>query len=65
MFEMKICSKCNTEKSFLEFGTNSAAKDGYAYYCKECMKNINKQRYLTPDHSAAKREWHETLRILG
>ena len=33
---MKICSKCNTKKSYFDFGKHSQTKDGYKSRCKEC-----------------------------
>lgn len=34
----KICGKCKTEKSILNFGILKSALDGYRYDCKECRK---------------------------
>jgi hypothetical protein len=35
---MKICSKCNIEKQFDNFGRCSKIKDGYRSECKLCRK---------------------------
>ncbi len=35
---MKICKKCNNQKSLCEFGNNKNNKDGKLIYCKECEK---------------------------
>ncbi len=41
---MKICSKCNIEKSVVDFHINKLGKDGYHSQCKEC-KNSYKKKY--------------------
>jgi len=33
---MKICNKCDTEKSLSEFGSNKKEKDGKQIWCKLC-----------------------------
>ena len=35
---MKICKKCETEKSLCEFSNNKNNNDGKSLYCKECEK---------------------------
>lgn len=35
---MKTCTKCNILKSFSEFHKKRSVKDGYAYWCKTCVK---------------------------
>lgn len=42
---LKICSKCTQKKkrSFKNFHRASSTKDGLAYICKECKKDIDKQ----------------------
>ena len=34
--EVKVCSKCNTEKSYSEFNADSRRKDGKRASCKSC-----------------------------
>jgi hypothetical protein len=41
---MKICKKCNIDKSELEFNKNKYKKDGLDIYCKECIK-IKAKKY--------------------
>lgn len=36
---MKTCTKCNTSKSFTDFGRNVTKADGYNYWCKLCAKD--------------------------
>lgn len=35
----KKCSKCETEKLLTEFHKNRSKKDGYANWCKSCLKD--------------------------
>lgn len=35
---MKVCIKCNIEKPKTEFSIKNNSKDGYYYYCKQCVK---------------------------
>ena len=37
--ERKICSKCKDEKDVSEFSKDRSRKDGYAHFCKKCMKD--------------------------
>jgi len=41
----KQCVKCEDVKLFEEFGLDKSRIDGYASRCKECRKNIAKQKY--------------------
>jgi len=44
---MKVCSKCNLEKSLSYFVKNKANKDGFSGRCKSCIKEYriqNKER---------------------
>jgi hypothetical protein len=39
---MKLCKKCNIEKTYEEFSNNKNEKDQKNPYCKECEKNRKK-----------------------
>ncbi len=46
---MKICSKCNIEKSYDNFCKDKSSKDGYRYQCKQCRKQWdidNREAYM-------------------
>lgn len=45
--ETKICKKCGKELPVDKFYKNKSQKDGFGYYCKDCV-NAYKFRYLTP-----------------
>lgn len=40
---MKLCFKCNKEKSLSEFGKDKYKKDGISSWCKECCNERNKK----------------------
>lgn len=40
---MKVCIKCNTKKTYKHFSKTKRTKDGYQYYCKTCLNNIDKE----------------------
>ncbi len=42
----KQCLKCNEVKALAMFGRLAARKDGFHYYCKLCIKDINAERYV-------------------
>ena len=42
---MKLCSKCETEKSVSEFAINAANLDGKDYWCKPCRSAYHKIKY--------------------
>lgn len=44
--ETKYCSKCEKEKTLLDFHKKSKSKDGVAAICKECHKYYRRQHYL-------------------
>lgn len=50
---IKVCSKCNTEKSLDNFGVNKANKDGLQYHCKVCIRNYARKAY-SPEYRANK-----------
>lgn len=43
--DTKTCTKCNTERSVLDFNKNKRKKDGLQGYCRDCTKEINKDTY--------------------
>jgi hypothetical protein len=43
----KVCKKCKLEKPIFDFHKRSRCKDGYAIYCKDCNRQINKKSYHT------------------
>jgi superfamily II helicase len=42
--ETKICTKCKKNKELSHFNKSSNSKYGYIYWCKSCIKDINKLR---------------------
>ena len=42
---IKTCSRCNKEKDIIEFAHDAGRKDGYKYWCKECMNEYGKIYY--------------------
>ena len=40
---MKVCKKCEIEKSFDNFSKNKNNKDGFEYQCKQCRSESNKR----------------------
>jgi len=57
MVLFKICSKCNTEKSFESFSKNSHRKDGLYPRCKQCVAEYNKINKEV--RSASKKAYYE------
>ena len=47
--DIKICSRCKTEKTFQEFSKNKASLDGMVSSCKKCISQYDKKRYLYLD----------------
>lgn len=43
--KIKICTKCNKEKSLSEFHKYKASPDGCAYWCKSCKKKVTREYY--------------------
>lgn len=50
---MKTCTKCNIEKTVLEFSKNSKSKNGYAVHCKNCC-SIKKKSYYENNKESEK-----------
>ena len=47
--ETKICSKCKTEKSIIEFYHRKKSKDGFSGVCKKCRYKYNyEEKYPRP-----------------
>ena len=44
---MKYCTKCKKLKDESEFSKNRVRKDGLSYWCKECVSQYTRMRYLT------------------
>lgn len=42
---MKTCTKCQTLKNFSDFHKKNSTKDGYAHWCKSCVRE-----YDTKEH---------------
>lgn len=52
---MKICKKCNIEKSLNLFCIKKDEKDGRHRYCKECKKTASKNEYNRDKETHLKR----------
>ena len=57
---MRICKKCNTEKSLGEFYNRKDEKDGKHRYCKTCLKSINDDWYQNSKHQRT--DYYKTYR---
>jgi hypothetical protein len=44
LIDMKICTKCKTTKSFVEFSNDKNKKDGLTSACRACNNNREKKR---------------------
>lgn len=42
---MKKCSRCGTEKPITEFYNSQNLSDGKTIWCKDCVKEYNRNRY--------------------
>lgn len=42
---MKICSRCKVPKDLTFYGKFKYSKDGYSYYCKDCIRIRSKEKY--------------------
>lgn len=52
---MKRCRRCGIEKTISEFNKYSASPDGIQYWCKECARARNKERYHADRTNAIER----------
>ena len=43
---MKVCTKCNVEKEFVEFNKDRTREDGFFPQCRYCKKQGDKESYL-------------------
>lgn len=59
---MKLCKKCNTEKSELEFHKRKASSDGLSNMCKACQSEYDKNRANLPKRVNARVEYSKTDR---
>lgn len=58
---MKICKKCEYEKSLDSFSKLSKSKDGYNNNCKTCMIEYNKLHKCDPIKDQKQRENYEEI----
>jgi len=61
----KVCPKCYTEKSFIEFHKHSGKPFGLAVWCKECAKANALNHYKNQDPTLRlekKRKWQDKNR---
>jgi hypothetical protein len=49
----KTCSKCNEEKTYLEFNKDKSRKDGHCYLCRDCQNKQTANSYYK--HKANRR----------
>jgi len=59
---MKICKKCNIEKSKDEFYVNNALKDKLTSRCRSCIDTINRQKVLENPEEIKRRQKIKDLR---
>lgn len=60
---MKECKKCKQSLELSAFSKDKRQKDGLFYYCKECCKKKDKQRYSKNQHELcekSKEAYHKT-----
>ena len=70
---LKICTKCNVEKPYEEYGKDRTKKDGLNYWCKVCVNgyyNNNKQTHkartaayinsIKEKHSSLMKDWYQS-----
>jgi len=60
--ETKICSKCKTEKSKLNFNKRKASPDKLHHSCKACQKVYNVKYRQSSQGQISKQEWNNNNR---
>lgn len=57
----KICTKCKTEQSLSNFGVQSLLKDHLKAWCKSCVSNYHKLRYIKKKNKIKKqvKKWQK------
>lgn len=62
--EKKICTKCNLEKGFSEFGKMKNGKFGLRAICNECHRESNKQYYVENKDKVSERNtaWQKDVK---
>lgn len=64
--ETKICKKCGKELPVDKFYKNKSQKDGFGYYCKDCVNAYKSSKKANPDLAKFKpRELIEELKARG
>ena len=58
---MKVCTKCNVEKDFIDFSKQKKGKHGYRSTCIECDREYRKQYHLNNKEALNKKS--KTYRI--
>lgn len=48
----KVCTKCGQRKPYVEFWANKTTKDGFQYWCKDCMNKTEKKPHITDKEHA-------------
>ena len=59
---MKVCTKCEKEKSFEEFRKSSRYKDGHYSRCKDCMREYEKKNEDHEKKLASREKYRENNR---
>ena len=44
--QTKKCDKCKQIKSINEFYKKKTSKDGFQYWCKSCLKEYKRSKYI-------------------
>lgn len=47
---MKLCGRCKTNKSFVDFRKSSKSKDGLQSWCRSCHSSYEKERWHNGDN---------------
>lgn len=64
--ETKICKKCGKELPVDKFYKNKSQKDGFGYYCKDCVNAYKSSKKANADLAKFKpRELIEELKARG